>query len=465
MSYKNGLYGKTEDGKLKEKKTLNSKPAGFGQNDFKFQSDYSLVNFVNKRPDKYSGKSYEQQIISVYTQSTGSKVQFFDCDFHLVENNDEFNIERQICAHCDCNNNRNNGCREIHFKAMREASEQGKPVIYQCKHALAFWVCPVYRDGCFYGIFRGSGYVLEEDKEALLAACNGAVPEKKFIENISSFPMADHEKINSLAEILLLCAEELSSGNEYKQLRLLSEQQICLSSLVEELRKNYPDNSEPPVYPFSLERQLITSVCHGETNEAKKLLNEIFAVLMFNSRDQFKYLQFKSLELAVLLTRTEINSSMGLTIEYNALFLKRIREANTPEEIACILHNLIEDITGRINSFQGIAHASAMRKAELYIRENLNRKMTLNEIAKVAGLSAPYFSSIFKNEMGENLSVYINRLRVEKASYLLRKTKLSLSEISGECCFEDQSWFSRIFKAYTGISPGKYRSQSMEFIP
>jgi AraC-like DNA-binding protein len=85
--------------------------------------------------------------------------------------------------------------------------------------------------------------------------------------------------------------------------------------------------------------------------------------------------------------------------------------------------------------------------------------MSLHEIAKVAGLSAPYFSTIFKEEMGENLSKYINRLRVEKASKLLLETNLTLSEISGACCFEDQSWFSKIFKAFTGISPGKYRNQ------
>jgi len=110
-------------------------------------------------------------------------------------------------------------------------------------------------------------------------------------------------------------------------------------------------------------------------------------------------------------------------------------------------------------SFDGLPHASAMRKAELFIRENLTRKISLSEIAKVAGLSAPYFSTIFKEEMGENLSSYVNRQRVEKASKLLLETDLSLSEIAASCCFQDQSWFSKIFKSFTGISPGKYRRQ------
>jgi AraC-like DNA-binding protein len=61
--------------------------------------------------------------------------------------------------------------------------------------------------------------------------------------------------------------------------------------------------------------------------------------------------------------------------------------------------------------------------------------------------------------MGENLSSFLNHLRVEKACYMLTETDLSLSKIAAACGFEDQSWFSKIFKSYLGISPGRYREQ------
>ena len=386
-------------------------------------------------------------------QSTGSSVLFFDCNFHPVDE-DENSVENHICAHCP-----SGGCREMHVNAMRESSDKGKPVIYRCKVSLIFWTCPIYRDGCFFGALRGSGFMNEGKNPPKQKIIGGSITTREFAKRLSRFPKADSEKINSMAELLLLCAESFSSGSDHRQLRLRSEQQENLSSLLRELKEKYPEKSELPAYPLKKERQLVASISRGDTAGAKKLLNEIFAILLFNSKDQFKYLQLKSLELAVLFSRAEISSGGGYTAEYNIRCFKQIQDAKTAEELSCILHDLAEDITGRIISFQGIPHASAMRKAELYIRENLKRKMSLNEIARVAGLSAPYFSSIFKSEMGENLSVYINRLRVEKASKLLKETSMPLSEISGECCFEDQSWFSRIFKAYTGISPGKYRSQ------
>ena len=424
----------------------------------------------------------ENQLLSIYMQSTGSKVQFFDSGFHSPDD-DLLSVERHICANCSLGNNRdsksrngNCGCREMHINAMRESADHGRPVVYQCKLSLVFWVSPIYRDNSFYGALRGSGFLADApgaaksgrtarksaEQKARLAACNGAVSAEEFDSRICLYPHAGMEKINSLAELLLLCAKAFSSRGNHRFLRLRSEQHESLSSLVNELKEKYPAGTEFPPYPLAKERQLVTSISRGNTAAAKKLLNEIFAVLVFNSKDQFRYIQLKSLELAALLSRSEADSVGGFTAEYNVSCFKHIQEAKTAEDLSCILHNLLEDITGRINSFLGIPHASAMRKAELYIRDNLRRKMSLNEIASVAGLSAPYFSSIFKNEMGENLSVYINRLRVEKASKLLRETTMSLSEISGECCFEDQSWFSRIFKAYTGISPGKFRSQAVD---
>jgi YesN/AraC family two-component response regulator len=128
------------------------------------------------------------------------------------------------------------------------------------------------------------------------------------------------------------------------------------------------------------------------------------------------------------------------------------------------LHVIVDRMSGKIFSFQGIRHSSALRKAERYIWENYTRKISLQEIADTSGLSAPYFSTIFKEEMGENLSNYLNRLRVEKATTMLAETDLTLNEIASACGFEDQSWFSKIFKSFTGLSPGKYREKGGNYI-
>ncbi|MCL2190741.1 MAG: helix-turn-helix domain-containing protein [Treponema sp.] len=404
-----------------------------------------------------NGISKKQKIISVYVQSTGSNVRVLDGGLQPVEIDGGLDIERSVCQYCAGDDGK---CWQMHSNEIQESSRQGKPQIYRCELGLMFWVSPIYVDGKFSGALRGSGYV-SPDAGGYGKFCNKAIPAQEFTSRVSAFPVGDVEKIESLAQMLLLCSESLSEGggNYHEMFRVRHEQQASLSTLVEELRRKHPEGPVLLSYPLDKERRLISVLRQGDTKKAEGLLNEILAVLVFNNRDNFPYIQLRALELAVLLTRTGTNFISATAVENNARYLKQIQEAKSIEDLTGILHVIVENVAEQIVSFQGLPHASAMRKAELFIRENLTRKISLGEIAKIAGLSAPYFSTIFKEEMGENLSSYVNRQRVEKASKLLLETDLTLSEIAASCCFQDQSWFSKIFKSFTGISPGKYRRQ------
>jgi len=404
------------------------------------------------------GASRKRKVISVYTRATGSNVQILDTNFRSLGADDKPDIEQSICLYCTGNDS----CREMHIKEIQKAGRNGKAHTYQCELGLLFWISPIYSDGEFSGALRGSGYLGNEvNKSEFAKKCNGIISPDEFKRRVSALSVCDTERTRSLAEMLLLCAESLSTGSEnyHEMLRLRSEQEASLAVLIEKLKKKYPEGSMLPGYPLDKERQLIASLYRGNKKETERILNEVLAVLVFSNPNNFRYIQMRVLEIAVLLARAGINSGSKIATEINVRYLKQIQEAKTIEELAGTLYTLVEDIIGQVTSFQGIPHALAMRKAEAYIRENFTRKISLREIAKFAGLSAPYFSTIFKEEMGENLSRYVNRLRVEKASKMLLETDSPLSEISSACCFEDQSWFTKIFKAFTGISPGKYRNQ------
>ena len=92
-----------------------------------------------------------------------------------------------------------------------------------------------------------------------------------------------------------------------------------------------------------------------------------------------------------------------------------------------------------------------------YIRSNCLRRITLEEIAGEVYLSKSYLSSIFKQETGMSITDYINQARVNHSKKLLTTTAMPLIDIANECCFGDQSYFSRVFKKYQGVSPKKYR--------
>jgi AraC-like DNA-binding protein len=352
----------------------------------------------------------------------------------------------------------------MHLNAIKAANQRGGSHIYRCELGFMFWISPVYTNGSFTAAIRGTGFLADDvDFERAAVMCNGDIPAEEFRDLVRSFPKGDSEKIQSLAEMLLLCAESLSSGSEdyHELLRRRAEQQQAIAAIIEDLKAKSSAGNALPGYPLEKERALIAALRRGDHKTAAKTLNELLAMLFFANSGHFRYVQLRATELVVLLSRVEVNPNQGgnLALETNSRCLKQVQGATTPEELTDILHATVERLAGLIASFQGIPHAAALRRAERYILENFTRKISLQEIADVAGLSAPYFSTVFKEEMGENLSKYLNRLRVEKASHLLLETNLPLSEIAGACCFEDQSWFSKIFKVYTGLSPGKYRNQ------
>jgi AraC-like DNA-binding protein len=433
---------------------------------------------IQNKNEALFGKA--RRTTAVYTQATGCDIRLYDQNFlPQAEDMPENAVEKIICPYCvkyraGTSQGESSGsaaiaaiasepCHETHVNAIKEASRQGGSYVYACELGLLFWTSPLYDEGRFIGALRGSG-CLDGEQEPDAAAMRGsAVTEEEFSRRLSSLPREDSEKIQSLAEMLLLCAESLSSGSEdyHEILRRRADQQRCLAVMIEELKSAYPADSAPPGYPLDKERLLIAALRRGDNQAAIHILNEMLALLIFANPNHFKYIQMRAIELVVLLSRVEINPGRAgaSALEANNRSLRQVQEAKTIEELTDILHTIVKRIAAQISSFQGIRHGTALRKAERFIRENFTRKIGLEEIASVAGLSAPYFSTIFKEEMGENLSKYLNRLRVERASRLLLETDMSLSEIAGACCFEDQSWFSKIFKVYTGISPGKYRSQ------
>jgi len=95
----------------------------------------------------------------------------------------------------------------------------------------------------------------------------------------------------------------------------------------------------------------------------------------------------------------------------------------------------------------------------LYIRNNLQRNITVDDLANIACFSRDHFSRVFKTITGMTPCDYIIGKRIERAQFLLLTTDLSQSDIIDQTGFRSASYFSRIFRKYTSYSPTQYRQQ------
>ncbi len=107
---------------------------------------------------------------------------------------------------------------------------------------------------------------------------------------------------------------------------------------------------------------------------------------------------------------------------------------------------------------QNSNYSPEITQALSYIKGNYSRKISLASVSEYVGLSSGYLCRIFKEETGVSINAYINNLRMTKAGELLRDQNSYIKEVAVSVGFEDQLYFSRLFKRYYGVTPSEYRT-------
>jgi AraC family transcriptional regulator len=100
----------------------------------------------------------------------------------------------------------------------------------------------------------------------------------------------------------------------------------------------------------------------------------------------------------------------------------------------------------------------SLRRACEYVHAHLGENLTLAQVARAAGVHPVYLGQVFRQEFGETLGAYLNRIRVRAAAERLANSDLPLSAIALDFGFYDQSHFTRIFRRLTGATPGVFRA-------
>ncbi|MDR1212221.1 MAG: helix-turn-helix domain-containing protein [Spirochaetaceae bacterium] len=401
------------------------------------------------------------RVAEIYTRSTGLGCVVLGDDVRAL--NDPEGTGNFFCQICkkylgspDMKKNPNAfPCTQKHINAYNETKHTRDVCIYTCPMGFMYWISAFFIYSRHAGAFI-CGQALCVDHEQGIAylqtISKGEISRSMAVTLLEKRLSIDYEKARSFANVLRACANHVPRG---------------LHALYDPLarRKNRRGTGgRVKTTPYSLERErlFIAALRRGDADLGRKLLNEMLEAVFTGGVVDFTEVRFIAIERVVFLSRIARNKITRQDIEINDRYLRRILEAKDIDELKDILNIIVDSMAGDLFSFRGTRHASALRKAERYIWSHYTKKVKLADIAAASGLSAPYFSTIFKEEMGENLSVYLNRLRVEKAMHLLIESSLSLNEIAVSCGFEDQSWFSKTFKQFTGMSPGKYRETGAE---
>lgn len=98
----------------------------------------------------------------------------------------------------------------------------------------------------------------------------------------------------------------------------------------------------------------------------------------------------------------------------------------------------------------------ALRLAINYVEAHLGDSLTLDDLARAAGVSRFHFARLFRISMDASPMEYLLRSRIERAKQILRRSEQPICEIAVSLGFCDQSHFSRAFRRHTGVTPREY---------
>ncbi len=161
-----------------------------------------------------------------------------------------------------------------------------------------------------------------------------------------------------------------------------------------------------------------------------------------------------------LATRAAIEGGLepAKSYAYSDLYLQRLEKCKTVEEMLALHVEMRNAYAKQVKlAKERRSRISYVEKAKSYIGAHLNRPYELDDIAKELGISKPYLSKKFNEEVGMGVMRYARKKRIETAANMLKYSKESISTIANYLCFQSQSHFGAAFKEFMGVTPQKYR--------
>jgi AraC-like DNA-binding protein len=344
-----------------------------------------------------------------------------------------------------------------------QAERFGGKYIQMCAHSLIYWIAPISMDGFLRLAYVGGPLLVLDPADAVAdLVASGRLTgdlEAKAKSVLEGVPRALPRRVTSLAEILAdaAAATAAPSSGQMESILLHDEQQSRISEYIQDLKAER--ETEVPFYPIQKERELLNAISRANKTDSQRLLNEILGHIFFSSGHNPAVIRVRALELVVLISRAALDggADMESIFDLGFTYLNQIQKMRSVDDIAYWLSRVMVRFSDLVFNLSDVKHADVMMKAMRYIGARFTGPLTLDEVAAAVSLSPTYFSKIWNEEMRCRFTAYLNKLRIERGKILLRSSETPLIDIAGLLGYEDQSYFTKVFKKLVGQSPGRFR--------
>ncbi len=406
-----------------------------------------------------------KKCIDTYTKSTGVSSFLIDSTGEIIYHASGSSCAN-FCQNVQCMLNDPSICKNAHLYGSYQAERFGGKYIFFCPMGLVHWVSPLNSNTVTKCSLLGgpilmidpNEFLLDEILERNISDKNKIKKLKKYLDEI---PIIKPDVVTSLSDLLFIVASYIidTIPSPYQEALEYNEQQSDISQYIHYIKTMGGEENPVKSYPLEKEKELLSRISIGDKPAAQRILNEILGHVFFSTGGDFEVVKSRVLELIVLLSRAAMEGGADAEEVFglNYQFISQIYNFKTIEDISFWLSKILARFTDCVFNLANVKHADIIYKAVEYINKNYMKKITLEDVASYVHLSPTYFSKLFKDETKYNFNTYLNNVRIEMGKKLLLDESIPIVDISNLIGFEDQSYFSKVFKKLTGVTPGKYR--------
>lgn len=214
---------------------------------------------------------------------------------------------------------------------------------------------------------------------------------------------------------------------------------------------------------FDIEAQLLREIYQLEAEDAKTSLRQLIDILTVRAGKQFfRAIRHYFVILSSVVTRKllENQAPTKKVFAFNVTCVEMIDERMNDAEFLQFADDLIEFFIYVISERKQPSYKhQTVNKVIMYIDDEVETDLSVEDIALHFNISTSHLSRIFKEHVGITLVEYLNVRRVEESQYYLRHTNKSISDISEQFHFCNQSYYTRIFKKYVDVTPKHFRDK------
>jgi AraC-like DNA-binding protein len=330
-------------------------------------------------------------------------------------------------------------CREARVFAIREALRWGEPTVAQCPDKRLLWAIPLMHN------------------EKIIGGLAASIAERDFfLRDAPSFDI--RRACTDLRE--LVEAENLTNASALAFHRSLYRDEQRRAYAIHAFKSRGHDSIRE-LYLHE-EPALFAAIRAGDRLEAREILNRVLVAIHHHAGSRLDLVKSLFLELVVSMARTAVEAGAApeAMLGTNFVSMTDLSGIASEEELAPWLAATLEQMMDAIREHRRRDPGQSLFDALDFMERRCGEKISRDDAAQASHLSPSHFSYLIRKESGVTFTEMLNRMRVDRAVGLLSRSEKPLSLVALECGFEDQSYFTKVFRRYRSCTPGEFRQRS-----